>query len=155
MRSIDVRPDDSILLEYNERLQAIDPRLLMVRAKETGVVPGVPMRPGFYHLLRDNSDRGAPMTVMVIEDDGRYTEPTSRVFEKLAAGDMTQRRNLDRFKTHERQEHEANEAEQKAVREERREHLKELVNAYTRTSISTTDAVPWRQNNAGHRRGGG
>jgi hypothetical protein len=57
----------------------------------------VPMKPGYYHLLIDNGP-GVPLTVTVIEGaGGEFCEPTSRIFEKLGAGDMREQRNLDRF----------------------------------------------------------
>lgn len=143
--SIAVREDDSLLLEFNLKLQNIDPRLLMVRAAEV-VVPGVPMKPGYYHLLVDNGP-GVPINVTVIEgDDGEYTEPTSRVFEKLVMGDMRERRNLERYEAIKRGEWTANAMELERDREERREHLRDLVNAYTRTSISMSTDRPWTQN---------
>lgn len=154
IRSIEVRPDDALLLEYNAKLQAIDSRLMMVRARET-VVPGVPMKPGYYHLLCSGAERGVPISITVIEGaNGEFTEPTSRVFEKLAAGDMRERRNMERFALHEAGERAAAEREQQTVREERRQHLSELVKAHTETSVSLTDATPWRQNQAGHKHGG-
>jgi hypothetical protein len=119
---------------------------MLVRALDA-VVPGVPMRPGYYHLMVDNGEY-APLTVTVIEGaSGEFAEPTSRIFEKLFAGDMREQRNLNRWKQAERAEFEANARELERDNEERREHLRDLVNAYTRTSISTTTARPWTQNN--------
>ena len=38
--------------------------------------PGLPMKPGYYHIICDNSDRGAPDTVMIVEGaHGEFTEP--------------------------------------------------------------------------------
>jgi hypothetical protein len=153
LRSIELDDQDPILREFTARLQAIDPRVIMVRAKPV-VVPGVPMRPGYYHLLID-SGMTVPLTVTVIEGEhGEFAEPTSRVFEKLAAGDLTQQRTWDRFSATQRLEQLAAERERQRDREERIEHRRDLVNAYTRTSISTTRATPWRQNQAGHDHGG-
>jgi hypothetical protein len=144
--SIVTDDSDPLLTEYTRRLQAVDPRLMLVRALEN-VVPGVPMRPGYYHLMVDNG-LDAPLSVTVIEGEGgEFCEPTSRVFEKLFAGDMRERRNLDRWERAQRDEFDANERELQRDNEERRDHLRELVDAYTRTSISTTTARPWTQNN--------
>jgi hypothetical protein len=150
----DFDPHDSVLADFNPVLQQIDPRLLMVRARER-IVPGLPMKPGYYHIICDNSDRGAPDTVMIVEGEhGEFTPPTSRVFEKLAAGDMHDRRNVERFERIQREERERNEREQRANREERREHLSELVNAYTRASVAGPGAGLWTQNQAGRRDAG-
>ena len=148
--SIVLDNNDPLMLEYCRRLQAFDPRLMLVRARDT-VVAGVPMRPGYYHLLVDNGP-SVPLTVSVVEGkNGEFCEPTSRIFEKLVSGDMRERRNLERFARVERERHDQVERDKARDREERREHLRELVKAYTETSISTTDTVPWRQNQAGRR----
>jgi hypothetical protein len=144
LRSCALDDGDPVLVEYTRRLQEYSPRLLMVRAHEH-VVPGVPMKPGYYHVLVRLDD--APYTIAVVEgEDGEFVVPTSRVFERLAAGDMTQRRNLDRFAHVQRDEHDANEREKRTDREERREHVRDLVNAYTRTSVSMNPDTPWTQN---------
>jgi len=152
LRSLDYSPDP-LLDQFNTQLRRIDDRLLMVRANQQ-VVPGVPMRPGHYHLLVDNGPE-VPLTATVIEgDDGQFVTPTSRVFEKLAAGDLRERRNWERFAAIDRERKAAVDRERARDREERIDHRIELVNAYTRTSVSTTTAIPWRQNQAGHNHGG-
>jgi hypothetical protein len=143
IRSID--PAESpVLHEYRRRLQAIHPRLTMVRARER-IVPGVPMKPGYYHVLVYSET--APWSVAVVEGElGQFVEPTSRVIEKVIAGDMTEQRNLERFARAQNDEHAANAREQQRVNEERRGHVKDLVNAYSRTSVSMNDDTPWTQN---------
>jgi len=151
-RSIDLGPD-ALRDEFTERLQRIDPRIIMVRALPN-IVPGVPMRPGYYHLLQDGG-LSLPLTITCIEGEhGEFVYPTSRVFERLHAGDMRERRNLERFARIEAEKQAAAEREQQRDREERIEHRRDLVNAYTRTSVSLNDETPWRQNQAGHRHGG-
>jgi hypothetical protein len=145
VRSLSVTNDDSLMLEFNVKLQNFDPRLMLVRAADT-VAAGVPMKPGYYHLLINNGP-GIPLSVTVIEgDDGEFCEPTSRVFEKLMAGDMRERRNLERFERIRRGDYDRNAAELERERDERREHLRDLVNAYTRTSVSMNADRPWTQN---------
>jgi hypothetical protein len=132
-QSIRFDDGDPILREFTQRLQAIDSRLIMVRARER-VVPGVPMRPGYYHLLQD-CGVSVPLSITVIEGEhGEFVYPTSRVFDKLAAGDMRQDRNLERWMRAKKAEYEANEREQRDNHDERVEHRTDLVNAYTRTS---------------------
>jgi hypothetical protein len=150
LASLDLTDTDGLMAEYCHKLQAFDRRLMLVRAAES-VAPGVPMRPGYYHLLIDNGP-GVPLSVTVIEGaNGEFAEPTSRIFEKLVAGDMAERRNRDRFAETEARRHAAVEREKTQDRAERREHIRDLVKAYTQTSISTTTVVPWRQNQAGRR----
>jgi hypothetical protein len=123
---------------------------LQVKAREE-VERGVPMKAGYYHLLIDNGP-GVPLTVTVIEGEhGEFCEPTSRIFEKLMAGDMTERRNLERFARTEADRHAGVEREKHTDRAERREHIRDLVKAYTQTSVSMNRETPWRQNQAGRR----
>lgn len=146
LASVVLEDSDGLLVEINRQLRARDPRLLLVRAREA-VVLGVPMKPGYYHLLRDNSDFGAPMSVTVIEGEhGEFVEPTSRVHQILDAGDLHERRNRERYALLERAEHDRVEREKQRDRAERREHLRDLVDAYTRTTVSMTDVQPWTQN---------
>jgi hypothetical protein len=153
LRSIRLDDDDPLLAEFTARLQRIDPSIIMVRALDR-VVPGVPMRPGYYHLLIDNG-MSVPLTVTPIEgDDGEFVVPTSRVFEKLAAGNMHDDRNWERWARYQREVYEANEREKARDREERIDHRVELVDAYTRTSVPGTGAGPWTQNQAGRRDAG-
>jgi hypothetical protein len=141
--SIDL--DDPVAAEFSFRLQNFDRRLMLVRALDR-IVPGLPMKPGHYHLLVDNGP-GIPLSVTVIEGaDGEFCEPTSRIFEKLVAGDMREQRNLERFARVESEQRRANARELEDDRAERKEHLKDLVNAYTRTGVSLTKARPWTQN---------
>jgi hypothetical protein len=150
LASIVLDDSDRLMAEFCRRLQAFDPRLVLVRAREE-VVPGVPMRPGYYHLLVDNGP-GVPLTVTVIEGEhGEFAEPTSRIFEKLMAGDMRERRNLERYARVEHDRFASVEREKARDRVERQDHLRELVNAYTRTSVPGTGAGPWTQNQAGRR----
>lgn len=145
LASISLDDTDPFLREFTPKLQAFDSRLMLVRAAES-VVPGLPMKPGYYHLLIDNGP-AVPLSVTVIEGEhGEFCEPTSRLFEKLMAGDMREVRNLARFARVQRAEFEANARELADARAERREHLKDLVSAYTETSISMTKARPWTQN---------
>src|SRR5262245_19008601 len=75
LRSIELDDSDPVLREYTARLQAIDPRIIMVRAREH-VVPGVPMRPGYYLLLQD-SGMTVPLTITPITGEhGEFAMPT-------------------------------------------------------------------------------
>jgi len=143
LRSIEIG-EDPILVRFSELLQQIHPRLLLVRARET-IVPGVALKPGYYHILVKSE--GAPWSATPIEGaDGEFIVPTSRVFQKLAEGNMRERRNLERWARNQLGEHDANEREKLRDREERKDHLNDLVKAYTQTSVSMTDARPWTQN---------
>jgi hypothetical protein len=148
-----------ILREFNDKLRRIDPRLQMILAHER-VTPGLPMRGGYYHVIRDNP--GAPPTIMIVEgENGEFVEPTSRVFERLAAGDLHEPRTMRHWKRIEREAADAARRERAREREERQEHLRDFVNANWRTSVSMNGSRPWTQNmqgaarrDAGQRRNG-
>jgi len=150
--SLDVGPD-ALRDSFTAKLQRYDPRIIMVRANQA-VVPGVPMKPGYYHVLIDNGV-SVPLTITPVEGEhGEFVVPTSRVFEKLMAGDLRERRNWDRYAATSRLEQLAHERDQARDREERIDHRRDLVNAYTRTSVSLNRDSKWRQNQAGHDHGG-
>jgi len=144
MASIDLEGSRH-LLELAMAVQRVNRHLLLVRARDQ-VVLGVPMKPGYYHLLEDKgSESSAPISITVIEGpNGEFVEPTSRVLEKIAAGNAKERRNWERWEEIKRGEKAANDREQANNNEERRDHLRELVNAYTRTSVSMHG--DWTQN---------
>lgn len=147
---IDKRCDhgDPVAQEWTRKLQQIDGRLMMVRAHQ--LIPvGTPLIPGFYHVLKVNDD--APMSVFAVNENGRFCEPDSRVFERLAAGDLRDPRTLRRWAQAERRERAANEREIELEHEERRDELRERVDAATRTQVSLTAAQRWTQNVAGRR----
>src|SRR3954468_9689430 len=82
-QSIDLDRFDPELEDLARTLQRIDSRLLIVRAREQ-VVPGVPMKPGYYHLLvRDGVTSAIPNITPIEGDQGEFVVPTWRVVEKL------------------------------------------------------------------------
>jgi hypothetical protein len=109
-----------ILDEFNHELRRIDDKLEMVRAPADCGLTG--MKPHYYHVVRWNE--GAPPTFIVVEgENGEFVEPTSRVFEKLKAGDLWDPANMRRI----RQRHANAEAAAAKLRERenaaRREEL--------------------------------
>ena len=61
--------EDPRAREWTVKLQQVSPDLFMVRAHDN-VELGVPLKPGFYHVLVRNRD--APLSVMEIHENGRY-----------------------------------------------------------------------------------
>jgi hypothetical protein len=132
--------------DFTDRLQReIDPNLVMVKAHDL-IAPGTPLKPGFYHVLRRND--GAPMTVIPITEHGRYVEPDSRLFTKLAAGNMTQRRVRDQIDRQDRAAEEAAHRDEERAKQDRRTELVERTKAVTRAQISLNRSVPWTQNSS-------
>jgi hypothetical protein len=149
-QEIDKRCDlaDPLARHFTKLLQQINPRLMMVRAREL-IAPGTPLIPGYYHLLCANDD--APLSVFAVNENGAYCEPDSRVFERLAAGDLHDPRTMRRYRDMQREAQRADERDAQRADEERREHVRDLVNAATRTQISTDRTRPWTQNASGRR----
>jgi len=137
-----------LMREFNARLKRIDKHLELVMWPDNGRTD-TGMRPGFYYIVRDNP--GAPPTWMEIHADGEWCEPTSRCFDRLAEGDLWNSTLISDHLRRKREEYARNEAELMRIEEERQDHLRELVNAATRTQVSMTDAQRWSQNVAGRR----
>lgn len=139
---------DPVAQRFTALLRRIDPLLRMVRAKER-IEPGTPLVPGYYHVLRFNEH--APISVFTLHDNGAFAEPNSRVFDRLAAGDLHDPRVMRALKDVPRQA--ALEAERERNRERvvRRDELRDRVNAAVRTQISMDTSVPWTQNAQGRR----
>lgn len=134
--------------EFTDRLQLMDPQLVMVKAHDL-IAPGTPLRAGFYHVLRRNEN--APMTVIPITENGAYVEPDSRVYSKLAAGNMTQRRVMQDIERQDRAVEDAIRREGERAKDDRKAELKERVLAVTRAQVSMNRDTPWTQNSQGRR----
>lgn len=133
--------------EFNILLREIDPYLQLVKAEEH-VEAGVPLRPGFWHVIRHNP--GAPPSIMTIEgENGEYIEPTSRVFELLQRNDMWNHNSLKEENRKRKKAQEAEEKRKERDRQLRQEEMMERWNAATRTQVSMLPG--WSQNVAGKR----
>jgi hypothetical protein len=145
-----VTANDPVAQEWTQVVKQIHPDLWVVRAHDT-VDADLPLRPGFYHVLKINQIDVAPVSVEAIHDDGRWCEPNGRVIENLLMGDLSQRRNRDRIAEHDRIVQEAVERENRARNETRREELLDRVKAATEARISMSRDTPWTQNVAGRK----
>jgi hypothetical protein len=143
--------DSAQLDRWDRELQRVDEHLRLVLAKPNAW--GTPLKPGFWHIVRDNP--GAPPSIMPIETaDGEYLEPGPHMFDMLARGDMWDPRFMQQIRAAERRAAAAADRERASQRQERQEHLRELVDASTRTQVSMNRDTPWAQNHAGQRRRG-
>lgn len=147
---IDKRCDhgDPVAADFTRLLQQIDERLMMVRAHQL-IPAGTPLVPGFYHVLRVNDD--APMSVFAVHANGHFCEPDSRVFERLAAGDMHDPRTFRHWREAERAQVRANAREIEDDNAERRDELQARVKAATRAQVSLDRTIPWTQSSRGRR----
>jgi hypothetical protein len=139
----------------NAELRRIDPYLELVLVGDRAPGPSHPdydpaIVPGRWHVVRHNPD--APDTWMpVTGHDGSYTEPTSRIFDRLAEGDMW----TEEYGNRQRRRAAKAAAEKQRARDNRREQQREefveRYHAATRTQISMNTSTPWSQNHAGQR----
>jgi hypothetical protein len=105
--------------------------------------------PGCYHVVRHNPTAAGSVEALT-GPDGGYMEPGSWVFEMVRRSDMWNvEAERDRARIVARAVAARDRARQREI-EDRREELRDRVNAVTRTSVSMTD-VPWSQNSAGRR----
>lgn len=138
---------------FNKELYAIDPYLELVRVREDAPDDDPAVWPGYWHVTKHNP--GAPDSWMVIHgDNGEWAEPTSRIFEKLAEGDMWRDEYGRRARKRQAERAAAKEREKENRQALLAEELRDRVNAATRTFVSMDQSTPWSQNHAG-RRGAG
>ena len=143
-----VTVEDPRAREYTRLLQQVHPDLFMVKARDK-ITDDVPLRPGFYHVLKRNPD--APLSVLEVHENGRYCEPDSRVFDRLAAGNLRERRVRDELDRRDRAEQDRITRDRARRDDDRRAHLREAVNAAVRAQVSMSRDRPWSQNVAGRR----
>lgn len=84
--------------------------------------------------------------------DGERLEPGPHMFDMLNDGDMWDPRFMQHIRAARRRAEEAADRERARQRQERQEHLRELVDASTRTQVSMNTSVPYAQNAAGFNR---
>lgn len=127
-----VDTDGPVQRFWNPRLRAIDPRLSLVKAKDDALAPGV--RPGFWHVRRDNSP--SPVTVWPWQaPDGSFLEPDSRLEEWLRTMDMQSTR-TDRALHDAAVEDDRRRArEDELGHEQRVDHMMNRLRSLNRTSV--------------------
>jgi hypothetical protein len=137
--------DDTRLPEWDRELKKIDDRLSVRRAR-VPVRTGSALRPGYWHLIRDNSDKNAPVSVTTIQGpEGEYIEPNSSLLEMVRRNDLWRPGAI-----REREEYAAKlEAEEEKRKEEELEEVTqeaiERFQAGNRAFVSMDRSVPWTQ----------
>lgn len=136
---------DAALEHWDRMLKQIDPRLYLVKARNP-VVAGTALRPGYWHILRDNGDKGAPPTVMTIEGpNGEYVEPNSAIFDLLRRNDLQRPGAKREMKEAEERARQAQEREREREREELIAEASERWLAGNRAFVSMDRSTPWTQ----------
>lgn len=133
-----------ICAEFNTELRRIDPRLELVWWPETNR-PAPGFIPGRYHIVRHAEGAGAGLVEPVVDELGGFREPDSGMFEWLRRSDMWNDRAMaDRRRA--MQAMKDAEAGRRAREDaDRREELRDRVNAATRATVSMNTASPWTQ----------
>lgn len=134
----------------NEELRRVDPYLELVFIGDRAPDDDPAIVPGRWHVVRHNPD--APDTYMpVTGDGGSYAEPTSRVFDKLAEGNLWNASHLQRQRKREARRA----AERQRAKELRREQFADDATdrwkAASEVRISFSPEHRWTQNVAGRR----
>jgi hypothetical protein len=140
--------EDERCQEWTRKLQHLSPDLFLVKANDT-VEPGVPLRPGFFHLLIMPPD--APPLLTPLTNGDKYAEPGDWIFDVLNRGNLRERRVRDTLERAERDAHAANEKERQTAKENRMQHAREIVDSATRAQVSLDTTIPWTQNSQGRR----
>lgn len=142
--------EGEVCQHWNLELRKLDPHIKLGRAKPMAYAPGLPVKPGYYHFLRDNP--GAPPTVAAITGpNDEFIEPDSSLLERLKANDLQRpgamRERLERERRAEAERERDKERELAGWTEEAVERW----NAGTRTFVSMDKSVPWTQSARGRR----
>jgi hypothetical protein len=146
--------DDPVTREWNPELQRLDPLLRLGRArpKADPASTGLPVRPGFYHWIRENDTAAPTMTAITGPDGEGFAYPSSGVLEDLRRSDLQNpaifRALLARQAARERDEEQAKLDERK----DRRQEFSERWKAVSRTQVSMNTDTPWAQNAAGYQK---
>lgn len=137
----------------NGELRRVDPYLELVFVAERAPDDDPAMIPGCWHLVRHNPD--ASDTWMPIHDgDGGYVDPrdaASRVFDKLAEGNMWNASHLQRQRKREARRAAEREREKERQRQERVDEANERWAAASQVRISFSPEHRWTQNTGGRR----
>lgn len=117
---------------YNRRLRAIDPRLELIRAKDSATAPG--LIPGFWHIKRENP--GAPNSYIPITDEhGNFAEPGERHIEYLKSRDLWDQRVLREHERAQAARERAATRDRELAREARRDEFARNIKALASPSV--------------------
>ena len=140
---------DAVCDEWNPELRRLDPLMQLVKAPEYTVI-GMPLVPGFYHLLRWN-ETTAPSVSPVRNADGSFRVPDSALLDKLRFLDLQSAQVVAAHKVMQARERVSAAREKANTREARQGNILERWKSVSRTQITMNTSVPWSQNHRGER----
>lgn len=124
-------------LKYFDReLQAMDPRLSLVKASESATEIG--LKPGYWHIRRDNEQTMATYYPLQGEA-GEFVEPGSEHLEMMRRNDLTKPENFDRLVRQGEAHLRRIEQERDERAEERRTEFAERYESIQRAQVSMND----------------
>lgn len=138
---------DQVCVEWDLELQRLDPRLKMLKAPEHLVI-GMPLEPGFYHLVRWN-ENAPPSVTPVRGEHGEFRVPDSGLLEKLRGLDLQNARVVAQHKLDQARAQASHLRGKLNRRQARQEDTLERWRAVSRTQVSMNTDTPWAQNAAG------
>lgn len=122
------------LEKWNYELKKFDMSLQLVKASESAQAQG--LKPGYYHIIKDNGMGFAPGIVVHQGPNGEFREPDSGLFRELMEADLWDDR-VVRDRERRRKQLEEAEARAKAREaEERRQEFAERWKARTNPGVS-------------------
>lgn len=137
-----------IAAEWNNALSKIDPRLRMVKAKESAHCFGV--TPGYWHIMM-TADGAPPMLMPIMGENGVYAEPSHRTLDWLRASDLQNPQVIRDRDAAMQRVIDQREKDKAGLRDEVTEEAEERWAAATRTQVSMNRDAAWSQNASGQR----
>jgi hypothetical protein len=138
---------DHICHEWDRELQRLDERMEMFKAPEQLVI-GMPLEPGFYHLVRWN-ETAPPSVTPVRGEHGEFRVPDSGLLDKLRSLDLQNAQVVARHKLEQARAQATHERDKLNRRQARQGDILERWHAVSRTQVSMNTDTPWAQNAAG------
>lgn len=141
---------DPVSREWQPVLRKLDPLLRLGRARPQAYEPGMNVKPGYYHMVRENET--APATVIPITgpDGESFAEPDSGLLRSLEANDLQNPHVYAAVIERERNKELVVEKARQADLEEVNAEVMERWASASRAQVSMTD-TPWSQNSQGAR----
>jgi hypothetical protein len=127
---------------FDQQLQAIDPKLSLVKARDE--VYDVAMIPGFWHVRRENGADLQDTFLPITGPGGQFIEPHSGVLDGLRSNDLQRPGALDELRKKFDREDAAREAVRQSTRAELNEEFALRYKAKENRSVLFSDEVNWR-----------
>lgn len=120
---------------FDRELKQIDSRLSLERARTDVNAPG--LVPGYWHIVRDNTEFGAPKSMYPIMDhEGGFLEPSSAVLEHLKRNDLQRPGAMDDLRRREQRARDELAKAKERLHGERIAEIADRIKAYDSPGVS-------------------